>query len=49
MIFSYIYKSMIYRHLLADAELAKDVAQNFIGGYLPGNFPEVEHALTDIL
>ena len=49
MIFSHIYKSMIYSDLLAYTELAKDVPQNFIGGYLPGNFPEVEHALTDIL
>ena len=40
---------LIIRYLFTDTELAKDVSQNFIGGYLPGNFPEVEHALTDIL
>ena len=49
MIFSYIYKSMIYRLLLPDTELTENITKDFIGRYLAGYFAEVEHALADIL
>ena len=49
MIFSYIYKSMMYRQLLSDAELTKNISQYLIRRYLAGDFAEMEHAFADVL
>jgi hypothetical protein len=36
-------------YLLADAKLAEDISQHLIGGNLPGDLTQVEHAFANIL
>ena len=35
--------------LFADTEVAEDIAQDFVGGYLAGNFAKIEHTFANIL
>ena len=40
---------MIIRHLLADAELAEDVAEDFVGGNFTGDGAEVVEGFAEVL